>query len=114
MRIDKITLREIRMKLVRPFETSFGRTEERRILLVEVNAAGVSGWGECVAGEGPFYAPETVETAWHITRDFLWPLLRGREFATACEISRIFSPVRGHNMAKGAIEAAVWDAEARQ
>jgi O-succinylbenzoate synthase len=102
------------MKLVRPFETSFGRTETRRILLVEVNADGASGWGECVAGEGPFYAPETVETAWHITRDFLWPMLRGREVECAAAISGMLAGVRGHNMAKGALEAAVWDVEARQ
>jgi O-succinylbenzoate synthase len=114
MKLQRVTLREVRMKLVRPFETSFGRTETRRILLVEVDAEGVSGWGECVAGEGPFYAPETVETAWHITRDFLWPMLRGSEFSTAAEIDGMFSSVRGHNMAKGALEAAVWDAEARQ
>src|SRR6185295_19680884 len=109
-----VTLREIRMKLVRPFETSFGRTETRRILLVEVDADGVSGWGECVAGEGPFYAPETVETAWHITRDFLWPLLRGRELLAAGQVAGMLASVRGHNMAKGALEAAVWDVEARQ
>lgn len=114
MKIDKITLREIRMRLVTPFETSFGRVTDRRILLVEVEADGVSGWGECVAGEGPFYAPETVETAWHITRDFLWPLLKGQELATATDVWPALDRVRGHNMAKGAVEAAVWDAEAKQ
>jgi O-succinylbenzoate synthase len=114
MRLSKITLREIRMQLVAPFETSFGRTSVRRILLVEVDADGVSGWGECVAGEGPFYAPETVETAWHVLRDFLWPAVRGREFGSAAEIDAMLAGVRGHNMAKGALEAAVWDAEARQ
>ena len=114
MKADRIILREIRMPLVTPFETSFGRTANRRILLVQVDANGVSGWGESVAGEGPFYAPETVETAWHILRDFLWPLLREREFASASEVWEILAPVRGHNMAKGAIEAAVWDAEAKQ
>src|SRR5258706_14858500 len=106
MRLDNCTLREIQMPLVTPFETSFGRTTLRRILLVEVNVDGVTGWGECVAGEGPFYAPETVETAWHILRDFLWPLLLGREFAAASEIWGLLSGIRGHNMAKGAVEAA--------
>jgi O-succinylbenzoate synthase len=114
MQLRKVTLREIRMRLVAPFETSFGRTSERRILLVEVDSDGVGGWGECVAGEEPFYAPETVETAWHILRDFLWPAVRGREFAAAAEIDAMLARVRGHNMAKGALEAAVWDAEARQ
>jgi o-succinylbenzoate synthase len=114
MRIDRITLREIRMSLVTPFETSFGRVTDRRILLVEASAHGISGWGECVAGEGPFYAPETVETAWHILRDFAWPLLKGREFENAGEVWPILEKIRGHNMAKGAVEAALWDAEARQ
>jgi O-succinylbenzoate synthase len=114
MKVERIILREIRMPLVTPFETSFGRTVNRRILLVQADADGMSGWGESVAGEGPFYAPETVETAWHLLRDFLWPLLKEREFASASEVWEILSPVRGHNMAKGAIEAALWDAEAKQ
>jgi o-succinylbenzoate synthase len=114
VKIEKITLREIRMPLVTPFETSFGRLTDRRMLIVEAACDGVSGWGESVAGEGPFYAPETVETAWHILHDFIWPILKGREFATASEISGMLSPIRGHNMAKAAIESAAWDAEARQ
>ncbi len=114
MRLAKLTLREIRMNLARPFETSFGRTEQRRILLVEADAGGAIGWGECVAGEGPFYGPETVETAWMILKDFLWPMVRGREVARANEIRGMLGRVRGHNMAKGALEAAVWEAEARQ
>lgn len=114
MKVQQITLREIRMPLVTPFETSFGRLTDRRILIVQVESDGVSGWGESVAGEGPFYAPETVETAWHITRDFLWPMLKGRDFVTAADVWPSLAPVRGHNMAKGAVESAIWDAEARQ
>jgi O-succinylbenzoate synthase len=102
------------MPLVTPFETSFGRVANRRMLLVEAESDGVCGWGESVAGEGPFYAPETVETAWHILRDFIWPLLKGREFDSAAEVWAALEPIRGHNMAKGAVEAALWDAEARQ
>jgi O-succinylbenzoate synthase len=114
MKVQRITLREIRMSLVTPFETSFGRVTDRRILLVEVDADGISGWGECVAGEGPYYAPETVETAWQILRDFAWPLLKGREFESAAEVWESLERIRGHNMAKGALESALWDAEARQ
>ena len=114
MRIREITLRELRMKLIAPFETSMERTEMRRILLVEASVDGVSGWGECVAGETPAYSPETTDTAWHIMRDHLWRQLRGKEFASASEVYDLLTPVRGHNMAKGAIEAAVWDAEAKQ
>jgi len=114
MRLRKVTLREIHMPLVAPFETSFGRTTLRRILLVEADVDGIAGWGECVAGEAPFYAPETVETAWHILRGFVWPALRGREFASAADVWALLAQIRGHNMAKGALEAAVWDAEARR
>jgi len=102
------------MPLVTPFETSFGRVTNRRMLLVEAQSDGFAGWGECVAGEGPFYAPETVETAWHILRDFIWPLLKEREFAAAAEVWPALETIRGHNMAKGAVEAALWDAEAKQ
>lgn len=114
MRIGKLTLREIHLRLRSPFETSFGKTELRRILLVETDVDGVSGWGECTAGENPYYSYETVETAWLILRDFLWPILRGREIASASEVWDLLSPVRGHNMAKGALETALWDAEAKQ
>ena len=114
MKVQRITLREIRMPLVTPFETSFGRLTNRRMLIVEADVDGVSGWGESVAGEGPFYAPETVETAWHILRDFIWPILKDRELDSASEVWDLLSPIRGHHMAKGAIESAVWDAEARQ
>jgi O-succinylbenzoate synthase len=102
------------MRLVTPFETSFGRVTDRKMLLVQAESDGVTGWGECVAGEGPFYAPETVETAWHILRDFIWPLLKNHDFRSAAEIWGRFDPIRGHNMAKGAVESALWDAEARQ
>jgi O-succinylbenzoate synthase len=114
LKVQKITLREIRMPLVTPFETSFGRLTDRRVLLVEAEAGGVAGWGESVAGEGPFYAPETVETAWLILRDFIWPVLRGREFRSASDVWEMLASIRGHNMAKGALEAALWDAEAKQ
>jgi O-succinylbenzoate synthase len=114
MRIREITLREIRMKLVTPFETSVDRTTERRIVLVEANVDSVTGWGECTAGEKPFYSPETTDTAWLILRDFLWPLVKGKEFTSATDVWEMLTLVRGHNMAKGALEAAVWDAEAKQ
>jgi O-succinylbenzoate synthase len=113
MRIRKITLREVHLDLVAPFETSFGTTSHRRILLVEADAGDSTGWGESTAGEDPFYSYETVETAWHIIRDYLWPILRGREFGSASEIWELFAPVRGHNMAKGGLETAIWDAEAK-
>jgi O-succinylbenzoate synthase len=81
---------------------------------VEANVDGVIGWGECVAGESPFYSPECTDTAWLILRNFLWPLVKGQEFKAASEVWTLLAHVRGHNMAKGALETAVWDAEARQ
>jgi len=101
------------MNLVTPFQTSVETTTTRRILLTEAIVDGVTGWGECVAGEGPSYSPETTDTAWLITRDYLWPLLKGKQFASAAEVSDMLAGVRGHNMAKGAVEAAIWDAEAK-
>jgi o-succinylbenzoate synthase len=114
MRLRKITLREIQIPLIAPFETSFGRISGRHILLVQAEVDGVIGWGECTADEDPYYSYETVETAWHILRDFLWPILKGREFDSAADVFDLLARVRGHNMAKGALESAVWDAEAKQ
>ena len=114
MRVRKITLREIHLPLIAPFQTSFGTSTLRRIPLIEADVDGVVGWGECTAGEDPYYSYETVETAWHIIRDFLWPALQGREFSSASEVFDIFARVRGHNMAKAGVETAIWDAEAKQ
>jgi O-succinylbenzoate synthase len=113
MRIRRVTLREIAMQLIAPFEISNGVSYDRRILLVEADVDGVTGWAECVAGENPQYSPETVETAWHILRDHLWPIMKGKEFAAAADVSAMLASVRGHNMAKGSLEAAIWDAEAK-
>jgi O-succinylbenzoate synthase len=114
MRIREITLQEIRMKLVAPFETSMDRTVARRIVLVQADVDGVVGWAECVAGETPYYSPETADTAWLILQDFLWPLIKGKDFSSAGEVWNLLARVRGHNMAKAGLEAAVWDAEAKQ
>jgi O-succinylbenzoate synthase len=118
MRLRKITLREIHLQLLSPFQTSFGTSHLRRILLLEAQVDGdagrVTGWGESTAGENPFYSYETVETAWLILRDYLWPLLRQKEIRSACDVWDMLAPVRGHNMAKAALESAVWDAEAKQ
>src|SRR2546421_11579827 len=114
MKIREIRMRELRMKLIAPFETSTMVTDERRIILVETDVDGVIGWGECVAGETPGYSPETTETAWHILKDHLWGLLKGKQFCDAAKVWDLLEPVRGHNMAKAGLEAAIWDAEAKQ
>jgi O-succinylbenzoate synthase len=102
------------MKLIAPFQTSVDHTEERRIILTEVVTEDAIGWGECVAGENPFYSPETTDTAWMVMRDFLWPMIKGKEFGAAADVWELLEQVRGHNMAKAALEAAIWDAEAKQ
>jgi len=102
------------MPLLHPFETSFGVTTLRRILLIEAQLDGVSGWAECVAGETPFYSPETIETAWSILKNFIWPILKESSFDSANDVWGLMERVRGHNMAKAGIEAAIWDAEAKQ
>jgi len=102
------------MKLVAPFETSMDRLEVRRILLLEANIDGVTGWGECVAAEAPFYSPEYADTAWPVLRDFLWPMVKAQKFDSAREVWGLLKRVRGHNMAKACLEAAAWDAEAKQ
>ncbi len=113
MRINKITLREIHLKLLEPFQTSFHTLQHRRIVLIEAAADGISGWGEATVGEDPFYSYETVETAWHVIRDFIWPMLRGKELESASQVWDALAQIRGHNMAKGGVETAIWDAEAK-
>jgi O-succinylbenzoate synthase len=114
VRVEALKLREVRMALRSPFETSFGVTRERCILLVEVVSEGLSGWGEITAGEGPFFSPETTETAWHVVRDFLAPLLVGKSFAAAAELPRLLEKIRGHEMARAGVENALWDIEAQE
>ncbi|MEO8725186.1 MAG: o-succinylbenzoate synthase [Acidobacteriaceae bacterium] len=102
------------MPLVNFFETSFGRTTNRNIVLVEVIADGVSAWGECVAGEDPFYSEESYETAWYALERYLAPALAGRAIARGADVPGVLPAIRGHRMAKAAIENAVWEAEALQ
>ena len=113
MKIEAITLREIHMPLVHFFETSFGRTYSRRILLVTVLCDGVEGWGESVVGEDPFYSSEWIESAWPTMTQYLIPPLLGRSIESARDCPAILARVRGHRMAKGGIENALWDAEAQ-
>ena len=104
----------MRLPLVRFFETSFGRIDERRFVLVTVEEDGAIGWGECVAEADPFYSSETIATAWHIIRDFVAPFVLGRSFDHPREIFDALHVIRGHQMAKAAVEMAAWDLFARQ
>ena len=106
MRIDAIFLRELRLPLVKPFQTSFGTTTDRRILLVELRGEGLSGWGECVAGEHPFFSDETVDTAWLVIQQELAPVLAAADPEHGGKCPGLFRQVRGHRMAKAALENA--------
>jgi O-succinylbenzoate synthase len=109
MKIESITLYHIRMPLVSPFATSFGSITERECILLEVNAGGLTGWGECATDRDPGYAYETTGTAWHILKDFLIPPLLGQEITDAVDLQHRMAHVKGHQMAKAGLELALWD-----
>ncbi len=113
MRIDSVEIRHIRMELVSPFVTSMGTEYDEEHIIVRVDGDGVTGWGESVAEGTPFYSYETVQTAWHILRDFLIPSILGKELPAIDEAIALYSKVRGHMMAKAGLEAALWDALAK-
>ncbi|MFP5204126.1 MAG: o-succinylbenzoate synthase, partial [Acidobacteriota bacterium] len=114
MRIDGIVLREIRMPLVHPFETSFGVTRERRILLAEVQSEGLTGWGECTAGEHPYFSAESTDSAWQVIVHELGPMLAAQSPEHGGDCPKIFRQVRGNRMAKATLENALWDLEAQR
>jgi len=114
MKIEALTLREIQMPLVNFFETSFGRIYSRRILLLTVHSEGADGWAECVAAEDPFYSSEWIETAWPTIKEYLAPAVLGRDLPSGAASVPLMSKVRGHRMAKAAVENALWDLEAQR
>ena len=115
IQLDRITLREIRLRLREPFRISSGLVDERRILLLELHdASGASEWAECVAGEQPNYSAETIDTAWHAVREWLAPRLLGKRVGSAAAVHEILERhVCGHNMAKASLEMGCWAIAAR-
>jgi O-succinylbenzoate synthase len=113
-RIERVILRQIRMPLVHFFETSFGRTYERVIVLVEVQSESLSGWGEVTAGEHPFYNEEWTASIWALLRDYVAPRVIAKPIESADEVYDRTAGIRGHFMARGGLEAAIWDLEARR
>ena len=109
MRIEQIEIRHIELPLVHPFETSFGREDVRQTILVTVRSDGLTGWGEAATSEGPWYEYETTETCWHILNQFLGPRVVGQQIARPEDAACLMDPVRGHNIAKMGLEAAIWD-----
>jgi O-succinylbenzoate synthase len=115
MRISAIELIEINLPLVHFFETSFGRTYERRIILVRVeDVDGAEGWGEITCGEVPGYSDEWTDSAWVTAEKILAPMVVGKEVGNASEIFDLMIRARGHRMAKAGIETACWDLEAKK
>jgi len=113
MRIERVEIFYTKMELVSPFETSMGVETHEHHIQVRVDGEGLTGWGECAVADTPHYSPETVETAWHVLRDFLIPPVLGRRFGTVAEALPLWTKVRGHNMAKAGLESALWDALAK-
>lgn len=109
IRIDGVELRLVRLSLVEPFETSFGKIDSRLIFLVSLTAGGLRGWGEVVAAEKPLYSYETVGTAFHVIKDFLAPALLSDSLTSINDLAQRFSRFRGHNMAKAGLELAFMD-----
>jgi len=114
VKIDRLELRLLTLPLVQFFETSFSRVHDKHFLIVRLDADGVSGYGECVADRDPYYSAETNDTAWHIITEFIAPRVLGTEFAHPREVFPALKAIRGHNMAKAAVEMAAWDLYARQ
>ena len=109
MKIEAITLHHISMPLVAPFETSFGRETDRQCVLITLQAEGLTGYGECVATRDPGYNYETAGTAWHILKDFVSPLILGKDIKDALDFQDKAAGIRGHHLAKAGVEMALWD-----
>ena len=115
LNIRSIELIEINLPLVHFFETSFGRTYERRIILVRVeDADGAEGWGEITCGETPGYSDEWTDSAWVTSEKILAPMVVGKDVENASAIFDLMKRARGHRMAKSGIETACWDLEAKK
>jgi O-succinylbenzoate synthase len=109
VRIEKAVLRHVEMPLKFVFRTSFAETTVKRFVLLELRSGGLSGWGECVAEEGPFYGPESTGTAEHVLVQFLLPLVLRRELDSPEELAPLAAKIRGNRMAKAALDTALYD-----
>jgi O-succinylbenzoate synthase len=109
MKIESVSLHHLSMPLVSPFETSFGRETTRQCVIIEIHSEGLIGWGECVASHDPGYSYETVGTSMHILRDFIVPLILGKDVKDALDFQGRVSGIRGHHLAKAGVEMALWD-----
>jgi O-succinylbenzoate synthase len=114
VRIERLELRLLKLPLVHFFETSFGRIDDKHFILVRLDGEGATGYGECVAEQEPYYSSETNETAWHIITDFVAPRVLGADVSHPRDLFPALKAIRGHHMAKAAVEMAAWDLFAKQ
>jgi o-succinylbenzoate synthase len=114
VRIERLELRLLKLPLVHFFETSFGRIHDKHFIVVRLDGGGATGFGECVAEQDPYYSAETNETVWHIVEQFVAPRVLGVDFAHPGDVFPALAAIRGHNMAKAAVEMAAWDLYAMQ
>ncbi|MDB5077682.1 MAG: O-succinylbenzoate synthase [Chloroflexi bacterium] len=113
MRIEELDVRYVSMPLITPFTTSFGTEVTRPCLIIRLAGEGAEGWGECVAGDGPWYSYETLDTAWSVIKSFIAPAILGKDVSGAADLWRLLARIRGHRMAIAAVEQALWDLQAR-
>lgn len=115
LQLEKIELSEIELPLLNSFETSFGVFTGRRIMMIRVwDKDGASGWGECTAMAHPFYNHETIDTAWSIITNFIVPMLKTKNVASAADVAKALKPIQNNRMAIGGVETAIWDLEAKK
>lgn len=114
MKIESVELRNVKMKLVSPFKTSMGTDFFVEHIIIKVESDGIIGWGECVAEGNPFYSSETVNTSWHILKDFIIPTVVGKRISNIGETIGRWNHIRGHRMAKAGLESALWDLFAKK
>ncbi len=118
MNIKSIRIERLELKMKEPFETSFGKEEDKDVIIVTVHTKnGAIGYGECVAMAAPLYNEETNGTVWHMLQDFLIPAVSAMEFNSKSGLMKIrerLHPFKKNNMAKAALEMAIWDAYANE
>jgi O-succinylbenzoate synthase len=109
MFLESVVLHHVRMKLVSPFQTSFGVEHERDCIIVQLHSEGLIGWGECVASNFPGYSYETIGTAWHVLSEFLIPSVLGKKVSHVNEFKALYARYKGHMQARAGLEMALWD-----
>jgi len=114
MKVERVVLHHVRMPLLSPFETSFGREEQRDCVILRVDSEGLVGWGECVADQSPGYSYETADTAWHVLAEFFLPAVLGGDLRAPADLATRLQPFRGHPLARAGLEMALWDLEGKR